>query len=339
MNTLYWRHEGGHRSPSYSCRRADAEGNYLHQTQLITRLLDEAVREAVLSALTPVTIEAAVAVVEQEQAAVTDVFRTQRRQIQHAEDQVEIARQRYKDADPSHKAVKAELESEWEQAIHRRDELKRSLGATDARQRKAISRVTAQELVELTRDVRMLWNAETTTNQDRKQLLHTVLNKVIVRGIGEEAVELELIWSGGLRQPVWALRSKGVDRLIIQKRRQGKACQLIADELNGTGQRDAYGKPFSATSVRQRVHTLGINLKVERQAMMSLLRTLLCDGATANGVLHELQARTPRAAPRTHEKLKKEILRLRHGIQGVPALAADAVAWARSRKFWSTEGS
>src|SRR5437870_3147453 len=94
MNTLYWRHEGGHRSPSYSCRRVDAEGNYLHQTQLITRLLDEAVREAVLSALTPVTIEAAVAVVERDQAAATDVVRTQRRQIQHAEDEVAMARQR-----------------------------------------------------------------------------------------------------------------------------------------------------------------------------------------------------------------------------------------------------
>lgn len=338
MNTLYWRHEGGHRSPSYSCRRVDADGNYLHKTQLITRLLDEAVREAVLSALTPVTIEAAIAVVEQKRAAETDVVRTQRRQIQHAEDQVEIARQRYKDADPAHRAVKAELESEWEQAIHRRDELKRGIGATDAPQRKTISPVTVQELVALTRDVRMLWNAETTTNQDRKQLLHTVLSRVIVRGVSEETIELELIWSGGLRQTVSALRSKGVDRLIIQKRRQGKACQLIADELNAAGQRDAYGKPFSATNVRQRVHTLGINLKVERQEMMSLLHTLLCDRATANRVLHELQARTPRVAPRTHAKLKNEIVRLRHGIPGVPLLPQDAVAWARSRSFWAQEG-
>src|SRR5438067_2187409 len=82
MNTLYWRHEGGHRSPSYSCRRVDAEGNYLHQTQLITRLLDEAVREAVLSALNPVRIEEAIAVVEKEQEAATSGMQTQRRQYQ-----------------------------------------------------------------------------------------------------------------------------------------------------------------------------------------------------------------------------------------------------------------
>lgn len=334
MNTLYWRHVGGHRSPSYSCRRADAEGNYLHQTQLITRLLDEAVREAVLSALTPVTIEAAVAVIDRKQAAETDVVRTQRRQIQHAEDQVEVAKQRHKDADPSHKAVKAELEAEWEQAIHRRDELKRRLATADAPQSKGISRLMAEELVALTRDVRVLWNAETTTNQDRKQLLHTALSRVIVRGVGEEAIELEIVWSGGLRQTIRALRSKGVDRLIIQKRGQGKACQLIADELNGTGQRDVYGKPFSAVSVRQRIHSLGINLKIERTAMMALLHKLLCERAGVSLVLHELQAQMPKAAPRTTKKLKLEILKLRHGVPNVPALPPDVVAWVRSRKFW-----
>jgi hypothetical protein len=337
MNTLYWRHEKGHRSPSYNCRSVDANGDYRHQTQIITRLLDEAVREAVLSALTPTTIEAAIAIVEQEQAATMDIARTQRRQIQHAEDQVEAARHRYMEADPAHKAVRAELASEWEHAIHRRDELRRGLGA-NTMHRKTISRVTAQELVALTQDVTMLWNAATTTNQDRKQLLQTVLSKVIVKERSEEAIDLELVWSGGLRQSTRVLRSKGVDHLIIGKRRQGKTSQLIADELNSVGQRDAYGKPFSAANVRQRIHTLGVNLKVERQTMMSLLHTLLCNRTTAPEVLHELQSRTPRAAPRTRNKLKIEILQLRHGFRGVPPLPPDAIAWARSGTFWAPEG-
>jgi hypothetical protein len=339
MNTLYWRHEKGHHSPSYSCRRVDADGNYLHQVQLITRVLDDAVRGAVLSALTPTTIEAAIAVIEQQHASTTDILRTQRRQVQHAEDEVEAAKRRYKEADPANKAVRAELGLEWEQALHRRDELKRSFSSTGSSERKAITRVTAEELVELTRDIRMLWNAETTTNQDRKQLLQTVLSKVYVRAVAEDAIELELVWSGGLRQSVRALRSKGVNRLIIEKRRHGSTSQRIAEELNADGLRDAYGKPFSATSVRQRIHTLGISLKVERQTMMFTLHVLLCKRAGAAEVLHDLQSRTPRAAPRTHEKLKIEILRLRRGFPGAPALPPDAVAWARSRSFWAHEGS
>lgn len=339
MNTLYWRHEAGHRSPSYSCRRMDENGKCLHRKQLLARLIDEAVREAVLSTLTPTTIEAALAAVQKELAATSDVLQTQRRQVQHAEDQVESARQRYLDADPSFKAVRAELASEWERAIHRRDELKRGLQAASGRQHRTIIRVTADELVALTRDIRMLWTAETTTSHDRKQLLQTVLSKVIVTGSSEEGVDLELVWSGGLRQPLRALRVKGIDSVVIQKRRDGKSCQDIADELNAAGYRDGYGRRFSASSIRQRIHTLGINMKVERQAMLSHLYQLLCKHAGADEILRELRARAPRAAPRTRNKLQLEILRLRHGVATIPALPPEAVAWVRSRNFWAATGS
>ena len=72
------------------------------------------------------------------------------------------------------------------------------LGATAAR----VTDSDADELIRLSANVRELWNAKTTTNEDRKRLLRTVLSEVIVKAISSDALDVELVWVAGLRSPL-----------------------------------------------------------------------------------------------------------------------------------------
>jgi hypothetical protein len=337
MHTVYWRRATGSRRASYACRKVTETCETLHEIHCLARLLDDAVSDAVLAALSPTTIQSALEVIERQRADQAGLERTHARQLRHAEDEVEAARRRHKDADSKHKAVRAELEAEWERAIQRRDELKRHLAGQSPEAAATVDPGMASRLVELTRNIRELWEAATTTNEDRKRLLRTVLTKVVVKESNREAVVLELIWVGGLHQTVEALRSKGVDRFVVEKHRQGKVPHVIANELNTARLRDAYGRLFSAQSVRQRLHTLGINLKAERHNMLLTLRQMLIRTTPESEILTSLAQDFPRSAPRTIHKLRVEICALCRGERKVPRPPIEIVAYYVRRRRSASE--
>ena len=136
-----------------------------------------------------------------EQAAIQ---RAHARQIQQAEDDVARARRQWQMVDPDHQLVKADLESRYEAALERLQKLRLDVQQPGA----AVARVTdvdAEELVRLSSNIPKLWHAETTSNEDRKRLLRIVLSAVIVKEINRDAVDLELVWVGGLRSPIHVL--------------------------------------------------------------------------------------------------------------------------------------
>src|SRR6266705_5468645 len=69
----------------------------------------------------------------------------------------------------------------------------------DERPPVTVSSDEAVELLRLTKDVRALWAAPATTNEDRKRLLRTVLSRVVVLAVTEAAFDIEVIWVGGHR--------------------------------------------------------------------------------------------------------------------------------------------
>ena len=201
IHTRYWSRHHGARVPSYVCRPLDRWGKAQHSTSVRARLVDEAVVEEVLAALAPPTISEAVAVISHAKSEEASIQRAHARQLQHAEDDVARARRQWAMVDTSHRLVKADLESKYEEALARLQKLQheaRYPGATEA----GVTDADVDELVRLSGNVRELWNADTTTNEDRKRLLRTVLSEVIVKATSSDALDVELVWVAGLRSPL-----------------------------------------------------------------------------------------------------------------------------------------
>ena len=103
-----------------------------------------------------------------------------RRQVERARYEAQRAERRYRAVDPENRLVARGLEAEWEECLRAlqtaEDELAR-------RERQRPRRLSAEEragILALGHDLERVWSAPPTTGRDRKELLHTLLEEVIV---------------------------------------------------------------------------------------------------------------------------------------------------------------
>ena len=77
---------------------------------------------------------------------------------------------------------------------------RRKLAELEARHPEPLTDAERQALARLARDLPRLWEAETTTPRDRKELLRTLVCEVVVT-VKEDPrrAEVEIIWEGGAR--------------------------------------------------------------------------------------------------------------------------------------------
>ena len=101
--------------------------------------------------------------------------------------------------DPENRLVARGLESEWETCLR---ELSNAEAELARRQQQRPRTLTPQEreyLENLGTDLGQVWSAPTTTDRDRKELLRTLLEEVIIAIKREErGAHLTLRWKGGL---------------------------------------------------------------------------------------------------------------------------------------------
>ena len=327
LQTKYWAKDGQARAASYMCRPLNAEGQPEHTITCSARLVDQAVIGMVLAALTPVEMDAALTVItdaNREQATIT---RTQARQVQDAEDDVDRARRSYEMAGSSHPRVSAHLLQQFEDALARLDALKRAQARLTRQAPVSVTREDAVALQALTQDIRRLWDAGTTTNEDRKRLLRIVLSEVVVRAATADGIELEVVWAGGLRQRLAAPRPKAVDTLVIQLHHQGQDPIAIAEHLNAQGLTTAKSTPFKRSTIYAVLDRHGLRRKDEWREALLLIRQMVIDNVPPKDMLIRLAAETPKALGRwTRVRLTQTISSLRHGVAGIPPLPASPPA-------------
>jgi DNA invertase Pin-like site-specific DNA recombinase len=323
LQTKYWAKDGQARAASYMCRPVNAEGEPEHTITCSARLVDQAVIGMVLAALTPVEIDAALTVItdaNREQATIT---RTQARQRQDAEDDVDRARRSYEMAGSSHPRVSAHLLQQFEDALARLDDLKRAQARLTRQAPVSVTREDAVALQALTQDIRRLWDAGTTTNEDRKRLLRIVLSEVVVLAATAEGIELEVAWTGGLRQRLVVPRPKAVDALVIQLHHEGQDPNAIAEHLNAQGLTTAKGTPFKRSTIYAVLDRHGLRRKDERREILLLIRQMVIENVPRKDMLVRLTSESPKGlGPWTHNRVSQIISGLRRGVAGIPPLPA-----------------
>jgi len=95
--------------------------------------------------------------------------------------EAECAERRYRTVDPENRLVARGLEAEWEARLRERTAPKPSSTAAKQDRPRALSAVQRQRLAALGADLQTVWTAPHTTARDRKELLRTVLEEVIIR--------------------------------------------------------------------------------------------------------------------------------------------------------------
>src|SRR2546428_1834982 len=161
--------------------------------------------------------------------------------------------------DPENRLVARGLEAEWEQSLRAVAAVEAELAHRERQQPRALTAHERQTILSLGSDVERVWSASTTTDRDRKQLLRTLLEDVIIALDREQQqAHLTLRWYGGLLsemdvslKPSPPVRVRTDEETIDLVRRLAAhySDAMIAGILNQQGRSTATGLRFTAQRV------------------------------------------------------------------------------------------
>jgi excisionase family DNA binding protein len=250
------RRGGSHRVYQYRCcaKRGRLAGQ---DCQLIGgKRIDQAVAHAFLEATAPAALEAAREanqLVRQENEQLAQYWR---HQVERAEYEAQRAERQYESIEPENRLVARTLEKRWNERLV-------DLQAVRAKSEEAVAKgraLSEQELsrvIELARDLRQVWEAQSTDNRDRKRLLRCLIEEVQLRTEAQRYRVL-ILWKGGatterevVRRAAGKAHCTPEDTVELVKKLAAEFDDAqIARVLNRQGRRTGNGNPFTKEKVK-----------------------------------------------------------------------------------------
>ncbi len=188
-------------APGYQCNGGVLVGG--GQGRRCTRVsgvrVDPAVAGHVLEALTPLALQAALDAADQIEAGHDAALDQWHRQAEQARYAATRAERRYRAVDPENRLVARGLEAEWEAALQAARDAAAELDRREAARPVRLRADERAEILALAADLPALWAAPSTTDRDRKELLRTLLDDIVITADDtSRTVRLVLHWKGGL---------------------------------------------------------------------------------------------------------------------------------------------
>lgn len=253
-------YQGRNSSPGYYCASnqiVNGRGSYCLRVGGVR--IDKAVGRAFLQNVAPAGLQAALRAEENLEAEHEAALVQWRLQVERTRYEAQRAERRYQSVEPENRLVARTLESEWEQRL---TEVADAEAEFTRREHLSPGRLTDQHrerIHALGSDLQQAWEAATTTDRDRKELLRTLIEEVNIsldRTVNK--ARLILRWRGGLiseisvdlhrcKQP--AMRTAEDTISLLPRLAQHYPDGVIAGILNRQGRQTAQGLRFTANRV------------------------------------------------------------------------------------------
>ncbi len=172
-------------------------------------------------------------------------------------------------SDPENRLVTGEFERRWEASLR---ELKSAEEELDRLRHEAPSYIIPGDLLDVLRDVgpRLpeLWNAKLLSGAQKKALLRSLIDKVVIHRLAPDQVQTRVVWRGGtttsdvVRVTVgkfaWLSGAAEMEAAIKQMTAEGHSDAAIAEHLTVTGHRSPRADKVLESTVRLTRLRLGI---------------------------------------------------------------------------------
>jgi DNA invertase Pin-like site-specific DNA recombinase len=243
--------------PDYTCQRTRIELTEPACQHIPGRTIDRAIEELVLKTMTPVSLETALAVQQEIVNRQDEVERLQAKQVERAQYEADLARQRYLRCDPQNRLVASTLEADWNTALRALQQAQTEFEEQRQRNALPITDEVRRRVMALTTDFPAVWHDPGTTDRDRKRLLRLLLEDVTLLK-SPQAVTLQVRFRGGSTQTVtlpalqnaWQSRTTPPEVIAEIDRLLDDHTDLqVSLSLNQRGFRSGQGELFSARIV------------------------------------------------------------------------------------------
>ncbi|MEU1601241.1 recombinase family protein [Streptomyces sp. NPDC005708] len=235
--------------PEYVCQAQGIEyGNPICQ-RVHGAVVDAAVGELLVTALTPLAVQAALAVADELAARADEADRLRAVAVERAQYQADLARRRYLAVDPDNRLVATSLEADWNQTLRDLAEATETYKKAKTAGTGVLDDTQRARITSLARDFPALWANADTPDRERKRLVRLLVTDVTL--IRAEQITAHVRLTGGqehtLVRPVplasWQIRQTppevvaAIDELLEDHTdRQIAAILTERGHLSGLGQ-------------------------------------------------------------------------------------------------------
>lgn len=237
--------------------------------------LDDVVTGLAFAALEPSALAVSLELardVAGERARLDDIWQDR---MQRARYETERARRQFDAVEPENRLVARTLESMWNERIAQQQKLEVEYRRFVEEQPRTLSAADIDRIRAAAANIPGLWAAPTTTNEDRREILGLLIQKVVVTVAGNsEDVDVVVHWAGThetavhVRRPVGKLfQLSGHQEIlerIVQLRVDGCTGARVAELLNEDGWTTPHGGSFNERLVRSFVERYGLPAMQQR---------------------------------------------------------------------------
>ena len=246
----------GHLVPDYVCVKDRVElGKPICQT-MAGADIDEAIGKLLVESVTPLALEAALAVQHEIQTRLADAARLRHQHVQRAQYEADQARIRYMRVDPNHRLVADTLEARWNEKLRALAEAREECEKQERLDAAELTSEHKNRIRSLASDFPKLWQDPHTLDRDRKRMARLLLEDVTLRRAQDILVQVR--FKGGatheLRLPLpqcaWERRKTkpeivaDIDRLLDEY-----TDAEVARLLNERGLRSGCGGSFDTLKI------------------------------------------------------------------------------------------
>jgi DNA invertase Pin-like site-specific DNA recombinase len=236
----------GAKTLRYSCLRAAIDYGEAKCQSLSGAALETFVVERLLQVVTPASLELSLSAADDLEQERMRLDQQWRQRLDRAAYEVALARRQYDAVDPEHRLVARELERRWDESLRAQEQRQADYGRFQRECPTRLSDTEREQILALAEDLPALWQADSTTPEDRQTIARMLLDQVVVSIEGDtDRVDVELCWAGGftsrhaLYRPVQTYRQLSNYEQLIERldalRAEGKSLASTADVLNAEG--------------------------------------------------------------------------------------------------------
>jgi DNA invertase Pin-like site-specific DNA recombinase len=240
----------------YQCRVAQ-DSTIRHVCLSITgKPVDEAIANRCIEVLNRENVEEAVAISREVEKRHKEEEKEWQLRIEAAEYQAQRAFRQYDAVEPENRLVARTLEKEWEKKLEELEHIKQKLELWLKRNPCPVSDGERQRLLELVADFRQVWSSPSTTFEDQKALVRTLIKDVTISRKSKE-IKIAIRWQSGKLETLRTSNGNAPNSrmlpAVIERIRSLSDNYLdseIAELLNKEGFLSVRHKKFNAASVR-----------------------------------------------------------------------------------------
>ena len=269
--TVRYHRRRGKLVPDYMCQHESCEYGQPVCQQIPGSSIDQAVGELLLEMVEPVTLELAFAVQEELMARLDEVDQLRRQQVQRAQYEADIARNRFMQVDPNNRLVADALEADWNDKLRVQTETQEQYEQQRLKDRIALDEASRQKVLALAEDLPRLWRDPNTSDQDRKRMVRLLIEDATLTKSDE--IRVQIRFKGGatrtltLPRPLGAWKERTTSPDVIRQIDQvldTHTDATIAAELNRRGCQSGMKLQFTPQIVSRLRRKYGLKCRYDR---------------------------------------------------------------------------